>query len=77
MVNHEIVRVKKDGSLVNVTITAFQIRDATGELTGYAAISRDITEHKTAEEEQRLRTQELEALLNIANILGGGGRQLD
>ena len=43
-------RVRKDGSRfwANVILTA--IRDTTGELTGFAKVTRDYTDRKRAEE---------------------------
>lgn len=51
MVNHETVRVRKDGSHVHTSITLSAIRNAQGELTGYLVIARDITLRKRAEAE--------------------------
>ena len=46
-------RSRKDGTRLwaNVTITA--LRDETGELVGFAKVTRDLTERKAAEEESR------------------------
>ena len=46
-------RVRKDGSLfwANVIITA--LRDDRGELTGFAKVTRDLTERRAAEEQAR------------------------
>jgi PAS domain S-box-containing protein len=54
----EGIRVRKDGSTfwANVLITA--LRDEEGELTGFAKVTRDITERKEAEERERLLAQE-------------------
>ena len=50
---YDTVRLRKDGNLVNVSITASPLRNARGEITGCSVVSRDITEHKRAE--QRVR----------------------
>jgi transcriptional regulator with GAF, ATPase, and Fis domain len=49
-VEEEAWRVRKDGSRfwANVVITA--IRDSSGEVTGFAKVTRDVTEHKQAQE---------------------------
>jgi PAS domain S-box-containing protein len=59
-IQEEGVRVRKDGSrfLAHVTLTA--LRDAQGNLRGFAKITRDITERRQAEEEIRLLADTLE-----------------
>ena len=49
-VEEEGWRVRKDGSRfwANVVLTA--IHDSTGEVTGFAKVTRDVTEHKQAQE---------------------------
>ena len=56
VVRYEGSRVRKDGSLVNVAAAASEVRDASGALTGYSAIVRDVTERRRAE--QALRQSE-------------------
>jgi PAS domain S-box-containing protein len=46
---YETVRVRKDGSLMDVSITVSPIRDEEGEIAGAATIARDITERKRSE----------------------------
>jgi PAS domain S-box-containing protein len=50
----ETVRMKKDGELVDVSLTVSPIRDAAGNTVSAATIARDITERKRAEEALRL-----------------------
>ncbi len=45
---------RKDGSLVDVSLVAFAIRDRGGQVMGMAAVHRDITERKRAERQQAL-----------------------
>lgn len=47
-------RLRKDGSLVEVSVTISPIKDASGLIIGASAIARDITERQR-EEEERLR----------------------
>jgi PAS domain S-box-containing protein len=56
-------RVRKDGSRfwANVLITA--VRDARGELRGFAKVTRDITDRRMAEETQRALLEQREARL--------------
>ena len=55
----ETVRVRKDGSLVDVSLSRFPLTDSRGEVTGVASIARDITARKRAEEALEKRTREL------------------
>ena len=55
------MRQRKDGSLLDVSLTVSPIRDASGRIIGAAKIARDITERKRAEtalreSEERYRT---------------------
>ena len=45
----EGVRVRKDGSLFAAEIVVYAIRDDNGRLTGYAKITRDVTDRKQRE----------------------------
>jgi diguanylate cyclase (GGDEF)-like protein/PAS domain S-box-containing protein len=56
----EVVRERKDGSLIDVSLSLSPIRNAKGEITSVAEISRDISEKKKAarmiqESEERYR----------------------
>jgi PAS domain S-box-containing protein len=55
----ETVRRRKDGSLVDISLTVSPIRDGTGRIVGASKIARDITARRRAEERQRLLTAEL------------------
>jgi PAS domain S-box-containing protein len=49
-VNHyETVRRRKDGTLIDISLTVSPIRDAKGSITGASKIARDITGRKLAE----------------------------
>ena len=54
-------RVRKDGSLFWAAVTITAIRSETGELRGFAKLTRDVTERKQAEEAVRRS----EALLKV------------
>jgi PAS domain S-box-containing protein len=47
---YETVRVRKDGTLVDVSLSVSPIRDASGRIVGAAKILRDISERKHAEQ---------------------------
>ncbi len=51
--HYETLRLKKDGTIINVSVTMSSVFDATGELVAISAIARDITENKRAEEKLR------------------------
>src|SRR5579875_15556 len=50
----EVPCQRKDGSIVEVALTGFAVRDHSGRLLGIAAFQRDITERRRAEREQAL-----------------------
>ena len=57
--HYETVRVRKDGTLIDVSLSFFPILDRAGHLVGASAIARDITRRKRAEEALRERTNDL------------------
>lgn len=50
---HDTVRLRKDGTLVSVSVTASPLRNARGEITGCSVVARDITDHKRSEHKLR------------------------
>jgi PAS domain S-box-containing protein len=55
----ETVRVRKDGRLIDISLTVSPVRDAAGTIIGASKIARDITERKRIEaERERLLAQE-------------------
>jgi PAS domain S-box-containing protein len=57
----ETVRVRKDGSLLNISLTISPVKSADGRIIGASKIARDITERKRVEE----ALQNLNAVLEI------------
>jgi PAS domain S-box-containing protein len=57
--HYETVRVHKDGSLIDISLTVSPIRDADGRVIGASKIARDITERKRIEVMLRNREEEL------------------
>jgi PAS domain S-box-containing protein len=51
--HYETSRLKKDGTLISVSVTLSPIFNASGELVAISAIVRDVTERKKAEEALR------------------------
>lgn len=60
-INHyETVRQRKDGSLIDISLTVSPIKDAAGNIIGVSKIARDITERRRAQEEQLLLLREMD-----------------
>jgi PAS domain S-box-containing protein len=57
--HYETVRRRKDGSLVEISLTVSPVRDARGEIIGASKIARDITFRKQAEKALREARDEL------------------
>jgi PAS domain S-box-containing protein len=71
----ETVRVRKDGSRIDVSLIVSPIRDESGRVVGASTIARDITAQKRSDEERgrlaRLVEHERGRLLNlVANVPG-------
>ena len=60
-------RVRKDGSRFWASVVLHAIRDADGQLVGFAKVTRDLTERREAEEQLR-QIQKMEA---IGQLTGG------
>lgn len=56
----ETIRKRKDGSLVNVSLSISPIADETGKFVGASKIARDITDQKRTEERQKVLMAELD-----------------
>jgi PAS domain S-box-containing protein len=68
--HQEVVRQRKDGGLLDISLTLSPVRDSAGKVVGASAISRDITERKQAE-------RELERLLVLEREQNERLRELD
>ncbi len=49
--HYETIRQRKDGSLIDISLTVSPIKDSTGKIVGASKIVRDITQQKYAERE--------------------------
>ncbi|MFG1244255.1 PAS domain S-box protein [Xanthobacter sp. V1C-6B] len=58
--HYETVRRRKDGSLVDISLSVSPIRNAEGRIVGASKNARDITERRRAEEQQHLLIQEMD-----------------
>ena len=61
--HYETVRRRKDGKLLNISLTVSPVRDSQGRIIGGSKIARDITERKRAEEALQRAHDELESLV--------------
>jgi PAS domain S-box-containing protein len=61
--HYETVRRRKDGSLLDISLTVSPVRDGTGRIVGASKIARDITDRKEAERKLRESEQRLTELL--------------
>jgi PAS domain S-box-containing protein len=58
--HYETIRRRKDGSLVEISLSVSPIRNKRGLIVGAAKIARDITERRQAEEQKNLLIREMD-----------------
>jgi PAS domain S-box-containing protein len=58
--HYETIRRRKDGSLVEISLSVSPIRNRQGRVIGAAKIARDITERRQAEEQKNLLIREMD-----------------
>ncbi len=64
--HYETVRVRKDGTLFDASLTVSPIRDSSGLLIGISTIARDITERKRVEEQLHATSQYARSLIEAS-----------
>ena len=77
---HETVRMKKDGSLVHVSLAVTPIRDAAGAIIGASTIVTDMTDLKRVEEslrESELKFRKIASAAQDAVILIDNGGMVE
>jgi PAS domain S-box-containing protein len=67
--HYETVRVRKDGSTLDIALTVSPIRDASGKIIGASKIARDITARKRMEEALRDESRILELLNETGRMI--------
>jgi PAS domain S-box-containing protein len=65
--HYETIRHRKDGSLINISLTVSPVKDAKGKIVGASKIARDITDRKRNDE--HIATLAREAEHRTKNIL--------
>ena len=60
--HYETVRVRKDGSLIDVSLSVSPIRNADGKIIGAAKVARDVTEAKRLQRAERELMDQLQEL---------------
>lgn len=64
--DHETERVRRDGSLVEVSLTVSPLRDAAGAIVGALSVVRDVTERKAFERARRAAEERYRTLFENA-----------
>jgi len=64
----ETVRLRKDGTPVEVSLVISPIKDAQGQIVGASSVSRDISHRKQEENERLALIQELTAALSHSRV---------
>ncbi|MEP6571646.1 MAG: diguanylate cyclase [Gemmatimonadota bacterium] len=57
--HHETVRVRKDGSRIDISITVTPVQDDSGQIIGVSTSAHDVTERRAAGEELRRTNEQL------------------
>jgi PAS domain S-box-containing protein len=66
---YETLRLRKDGKLINISLTIFPVYDNQGKITAASIISTDITRRKEAEEKLRVSEEKYRNIVETANEL--------
>jgi PAS domain S-box-containing protein len=57
--HYETVRRRKDGTLIDISLTVSPVKDSEGKIIGASKIARDIADRKRAQEQQALLVREM------------------
>lgn len=70
--HYETVRLRKDGTPLEVSLTVSPLRDASGQVIGASKVARDISARKRAEEQQELLLREMaHRIKNLFALVSG------
>ena len=70
--HYDTIRQRKDGTLIDISLTISPLRDPAGKIIGASKIARDITERRRAEDQQRLLLREMDHRVKNLFALAGG-----
>jgi two-component system, cell cycle sensor histidine kinase and response regulator CckA len=70
----ETIRKRKDGQLIDVSLTVSPVMGPTGEIVATAAVTRDITAHKREEERSRRLAQVVDSATELISTGDREGR---
>ena len=74
--SHETVRIRKDGTHIDVALTLSPVQDRKGRIVGVSSIAREITERKQADEALRQSHAKLERQTRQLTVLAEMGEML-
>ena len=67
--HYETIRRRKDGSLVEISLTVSPLRDASGTIIGASKIARDITKGKAIDAALRAKEAELQTIADTTPLI--------
>ena len=67
--HYQTVRVRKDGSFVDISLSISPVRNAAGDIVGASKIARDITQQKRAEQALRVSNERFRLMADSAPVL--------
>lgn len=67
--HYQTVRKRKDGSLIDISLSISPLRNAAGEIVGASKIARDISQQKRAEEALRVSNERFRLMADSAPVL--------
>ena len=70
--HYETMRRRKDGSLIDISLSVSPIVDSTGRVVGASKIARDISDRRRAEEQKNLLLQEMDHRVKNLFALANG-----
>ncbi len=70
--HYETIRQRKDGSLIDISLTVSPVKDENGIVVGASKVARDITDRRLAQERQQLLLREMDHRVKNLFALAGG-----